>query len=608
MTGGSAAVGVQPRVSRRGGAFGAATLTFLLLAAASRLAVSQPASEVQSTAARPPVTGTRGPLRLAFTPDGEQVLVSESDSGRIAVVDSRTGVVRARWASGGEQPDGIAVLPDGSGVVVANVFSGGLALLELPSGRPRFRLSLRGMPTGVAVTSDGRTAFVSVSQLDAVAVVDLTTGQERARVGVGRRPQALALTPDGHSLLCANMAGGSLSIIDTASLKETARVSVGGVNVRGVAVHPSGQSAFVTLQPPLAFQTTAYPIDIWHNFIREVKLQGAASALGEEHWMDFGEIGSADQDGIAISPDGRYAYVAIAGRHTAAQIRILERSRVTIWPDVFREVPVGANPRGLALSPDGTRLWVANRLGNSLSVVETRSMRLERTVDLGRPEASDPALYGKFLFASAHLSRDGRFTCNSCHPDGAADGLTWRFGHVADRLARRNSRDLRGGVPETPPYRWSGHDASLGEFIQEEVTGLLRGPRLSPADLHALRLAVTAFRLPPNPHRLPNGQLTPAALRGRGIFAGKAGCGGCHDGPRLGGSGKGAWVGTTPGGLELDVPHLSGVYDSPPYLHDGRAATLADVFSEHNRARRHGNADRLDEAELADLMAFLREQ
>ena len=166
------------------------------------------------------------------------------------------------------------------------------------------------------------------------------------------------------------------------------------------------------------------------------------------------------------------------------------------WPLSFRETPVGANPRGVALSGDGKRLWVANRLGNSVTLVDTQTMSVIRTVDLGPASHPDPALYGKFLFSSAHLSRDGRFSCNSCHPDGAADGLTWQFTHVPDGLDRRNTRDLRGGIVETPPYRWTGIAASLDEFLQSEVTGLMHGPHLEPNDLAALRTAIGAFRLP----------------------------------------------------------------------------------------------------------------
>ena len=68
-----------------------------------------------------------------------------------------------------------------------------------------------------------------------------------------------------------------------------------------------------------------------------------------------------------------------------------------------------------------------------------------------------------------------------------------------------------------------------------------------------------------------------------------------------------AWLGTTPKGVDLDVPHLQGVYDSYPYLHDGRAATLEEIFERYNTDNLHGKAHLLTPEELKDLLEYVRE-
>jgi hypothetical protein len=55
------------------------------------------------------------------------------------------------------------------------------------------------------------------------------------------------------------------------------------------------------------------------------------------------------------------------------------------------------------------------------------------------------------------------------------------------------------------------------------------------------------------------------------------------------------------------VPHLTGVHDSAPFLHDGRAATLEELFSRYNPEGRHGRADQLSPEEMGDLIQFVRE-
>jgi cytochrome c peroxidase len=59
--------------------------------------------------------------------------------------------------------------------------------------------------------------------------------------------------------------------------------------------------------------------------------------------------------------------------------------------------------------------------------------------------------------------------------------------------------------------------------------------------------------------------------------------------------------------MALDVPHLSGVYDTDPYLHDGRAKTLEEIFARHNAANLHGKAHELTAVEMEDLLAYVRE-
>jgi cytochrome c peroxidase len=56
----------------------------------------------------------------------------------------------------------------------------------------------------------------------------------------------------------------------------------------------------------------------------------------------------------------------------------------------------------------------------------------------------------------------------------------------------------------------------------------------------------------------------------------------------------------------FDVPSLRGVARTAPYLHDGRAATLEEIFEKHNTEKRHGRAHELTRAELSDLVAFLK--
>jgi YVTN family beta-propeller protein len=575
----------------------------------------------------PALAGNRAPFHLAFSPDGRQVYVTEWFEGTVAVIDAATGRVTSRLPTAGRHPTGLAASADGRRLAVTNSGSASVwvASLSERSPQPAARssgndnaasrvasrraaatgyglratdcISLPGMPFDVVLSRDGETAFVALTQLDQVAVIDLESRRVTERIPVGRRPRALAITGDGASVLCANMYG-SVSVIDAAARRETARVPIPAVNLRGITVSADGRRAYVTAQRAQNERPTETAVGIWSNQVFGLSIGGGRAGVRENLWLDMAGEGVADPDGIAIGKDA--LYVSFAG---APAVGVMPLGGV----EIRARARPGAGPRGLALSPDGRQLWVANHLGNSVSVLNAASLAVERTVSLGRASRPDPTLYGRYLFESARLTRGAQFSCNSCHPDGHTDGIDWKFVHVKDGVETRNVRSLLGPLKETAPFRWSGHEADLPTFVQNEVTGLLQGPPLSKRDLQAIVAYCERLPVPPNPHRAPGGAQTAAAARGRTLFMGKAGCGECHAGPHYGGTGRRANVGTTRPDLALDVPHLVGVHDSAPYLHDGRAASLEEVFSRYNPEERHGKADRLSPEEMSDLLQFVRE-
>ena len=108
--------------------------------------------------------------------------------------------------------------------------------------------------------------------------------------------------------------------------------------------------------------------------------------------------------------------------------------------------------------------------------------------------------------------------------------------------------------------------------------------------------------------------------RGRQVFfSAKTGCSRCHSGPYFTDStprtpdeivrhnvGTGDDDPTEIMGPAYDTPTLLGIYRTAPYLHHGRAQTLADVLTTCNPDDRHGTTSHLTSQQIADLVAFLK--
>ncbi|MEU9480401.1 YncE family protein [Streptomyces sp. NPDC048191] len=78
---------------------------------------------------------------------------------------------------------------------------------------------------------------------------------------------------------------------------------------------------------------------------------------------------------VAITPNGRRAYVANAGSNTVTVIDTTANP-----PAVIATVPVGNSPAGVAVTPDGSRVYVANAGSNNVSVIRTSDNTVIDTV------------------------------------------------------------------------------------------------------------------------------------------------------------------------------------------------------------------------------------
>jgi YVTN family beta-propeller protein len=269
---------------------------------------------------------------------------------------------------------------------------------------------------------------------------------------------------------------------------------------------------------------------------------------------------------------------------------------------ITARIPTQAIPRRLALSGDGKTLVVSNYLADSLTVIDVATKKVVRHIPLRGPKP-DAARRGEILFNSGKMTFHGQFTCASCHPNGGSDGLSWDL--TRDGIGNFKRTKSLLGVKDTAPYGWHGSSSTLAD----RIAGTLRTlHRHEPTDAEVADLAAYLRTLPP-PRPLPQKAADkPAITRGRGLFQGKGQCAVCHRRAALD-DGKLHDVGTRGTGDtqdRFDTPALLGVARTAPYLHDGRAKTLEEVFSKYNAKKRHGAAHRLTKRELADLLVYLK--
>jgi YVTN family beta-propeller protein len=89
---------------------------------------------------------------------------------------------------------------------------------------------------------------------------------------------------------------------------------------------------------------------------------------------------------LAVSPDGSKVYVTNIGSNTVSVIN-------TATNTVMGTVAVGNSPHGVSVSPDGSKVYAANFDSATVSVINTATNTVTTTVAVGtRPHA-----FGNFI-------------------------------------------------------------------------------------------------------------------------------------------------------------------------------------------------------------------
>jgi YVTN family beta-propeller protein len=273
----------------------------------------------------------------------------------------------------------------------------------------------------------------------------------------------------------------------------------------------------------------------------------------------------------------------------------------------------------MAMTRDGSKLLVANRLDDSISVVDAHTNQVIRTVQLESPKTITVLRHGEQTFYTSRYSFQRQIGCANCHIDSTFDGLTWDLepdGFGRDIVDNRLLEDISG----TEPFKWNGGNPNLPtECGPRTEKYFWRSENYDDLTLTDLVVYVRHLPLRPNRWRQPDGSLTPAQERGKALFdrsVDKFGkpiaeankCSYCHSGPK-GTSQKSFEVGTkkaTDNSGLFDTPQLINVGLTAPYLHDGTAKTLEEIWTVYNPEDKHGRTNDLTKDELNDLIEYLR--
>lgn len=550
----------------------------------------------------------RRPVALAPSVDGKRLFVANARSGSVSVIDPAAARVVSEHDVGRSLAD-VAPLPDGRHLIALDRAADALIVLETSGDSVRVveRLGVAPDPVTVLVADDGRSCAVASLRSRRLTFVDLVGETRKPAVGgtleLPFSPHNMVMAGGESHLVVADAFGGKIAVVDRQRKELVSVRTLPAHNIRGLSVTADGRTLVVAHQVLRRQAKTDFEDVHWGRLLtshlRSLRMEAVLTPGSDDDLLQGGCMielgftgeGAGDPAGLICHRSGVLA-VALAGVDEVAFGRSPS--------GYFRRFPVGRQPTALAVGADGKTAYVADTGDDSVSIVAVDSGRRTGVVSLGpRPE---PTLTerGERLFHDAKISHDGWMSCHSCHTDGQSNGqLSDTLGDGSYGAPKRVPSLL--GTGETGPWSWTGGVDRLEDQVRKSIRNTMRGPAPSDDQVTALTAYLRSLAAPhaDAPARPSD---TEAAARGRDVFRTRM-CADCHTPPSYTSAGRyDVGLVDEAGNRKFNPPSLRGVGGREPLLHDGRAATLSDVFLKHQ----HPAGPEFSPEEVADLVAFLR--
>ena len=228
-------------------------------------------------------------------------------------------------------------------------------------------ISVLETPHSIAVSHDGSLAYVTHFRSGSVTLLDTATDTVRSVLESGEGAYGIAPNVNDRFL---HVAHPDSEFLQTLQVSSGNRVGTGiGAKTYGLVTVGGGR-----LYATAALDDALIVLDVGLVDVLDELVRNVARVEG----VDF-------PVSITASPDGSRLYVS---NYFSETVSVIDATKVQVGvfdqPAVVMDrIPVATGPYGLAVSPDGSRLYVAHFPdGNAISVVDTNSSTVVDTISV----------------------------------------------------------------------------------------------------------------------------------------------------------------------------------------------------------------------------------
>ncbi len=300
---------------------------------------------------------------------GEEYLspeyIDSDQSSNTLIVGCKTGdkvLILKNDKLAGEIPlggrvSGVTLAPNGIAYATTLGVNGKLHKLDINAKKILQSCDVGYFPNAPLASKDGKSVYFANQFLHKISKFDAESGKIVKSAKAVHEPYAMALTPDGKKLVVTNHLpapkGGlyeeniasAVSIYDAQTLENIANIELanGTINCKDVAISPDGKYAFVSHVLARFNVPTTQLERGWINTNAIAIIDLEKNKVLTSFLLDENTAGAANPWGIAFSPDGLTLAVASAGTH---EIHLID------YELLFEEIAKPRGPRDPAIEDD----------------------------------------------------------------------------------------------------------------------------------------------------------------------------------------------------------------------------------------------------------------
>lgn len=556
------------------------------------------------------------PTGISVSNDGKY-FISEKGTRQVSVYNTDC-VKESKSYKFQEIPTGIA-LHDTIMYVTTFETQGLLHVINISDGKELATINTGSGACYPIVNSLSDKLYVCNQFDNSVSEIDINNYNVVRTVKVLREPKSAVISKDGRFLFVTNFlpaqradldyVAACVSVIDLRNFKKIKDIQLanGSNALRGICVTPDGKYVYVSHNLGRYTVPTSQLQQGWMNtsafsIIDTDRLEYLGEVL-----VDEPERGAAGIWGIQCNEDK--IFITHSGTHEISVIdhkRMLEKflsyaDKSTLEYDLTflyglrQRIPLEGNgPRNFILTDKN--IVIPTYFADILNIINVKTFEC-KSVNINPDRVESDIDKGEKYFNDASHCFQNWQSCNGCHPgDARTDGMNWDL--MNDGVS--NSKNCKSMLFShfTPRCMISGIRESA-ELAVRAGYKFIQFFDVSEEDARCVDEYLKSLKPVPSPY-LINGELSEKAQFGKKVFD-KLKCGECHSGVYFTDMKMHVIGDDVEFDHGWDTPTLREVWRTAPYLFDGRAKTMQDVFEIH----KHGIDKKVSKKEIEALTEYV---